>query len=138
MAPYTKRYRVDASFDETIEAVTDALGGAGFGVLADIDMEAAFETKLDEEFDRYRILGACNPALAFDALDVEYELGALLPCNVVVYQDEAGVGVSVVDPEAMLALPENDALEPIVDDVTAGLDAAMAAVPEARPVSSED
>ena len=137
MAAYTNRYRVDAPFDETIEEVTDALGAEGFGVLADIDMQAAFETKLDEEFDRYRILGACNPALAFDALNVEYHLGALLPCNVVVFEDEDGVGVTVVDPEAMLTLPENEDLEPIVEDVSAGLDAAMAAVPGATPVSED-
>lgn len=134
MATYTTQYRVDAPFEETIEAVTDALGEEGFGVLSDIDMQAAFDAKLDEEFDRYRILGACNPALAYDALDVEYELGALLPCNVVVYEDEAGVGVNVVDPLTLFSLTDSEDLEPIVEDVATGLDAAMDAVPEATPV----
>ncbi|WP_136689542.1 DUF302 domain-containing protein [Halorhabdus amylolytica] len=133
MATYTNQYRVDATFEETIEAVTDALAEEGFGVLADIDMQAAFDAKLDEEFDQYRILGACNPSLAFDALDVEYELGALLPCNVVVYEDGDGTGVSVVDPAEMLALADNENLEPIVEEARAGLTAAMDAVPGATP-----
>ncbi|WP_158855635.1 DUF302 domain-containing protein [Halorhabdus sp. CUG00001] len=138
MATYVNQYRVDAAFAETIETVTDALAEEGFGVLADIDIQAAFETKLDEDFDRYRILGACNPALASDALDAEYELGALLPCNVVVYEDEAGVGINVVDPATLFSLTDSDGLEAIVDDVASGLDAAMHAVPEATPVSQTD
>lgn len=132
MATYTNRYRVDASFDETVEAVTDALGEEGFGVLADIDMQGAFQTKLDEEFGRYRILGACNPALAFDALDEEFELGALLPCNVVVYDDGDATGVSVVDPTEMISVVDNDDLDPIVDDVADRLERALDAVPDAE------
>ncbi|MFB6201297.1 MAG: DUF302 domain-containing protein [Halorhabdus sp.] len=135
MTAYTNRYRVDASFEETIDLVTEALGEEGFGVLADIDMQAAFETKLDEEFRQYRILGACNPAFAFDALEEEHELGALLPCNVVVYEDdEDGTGVSIVDPQTMVRLTDNDSLEPIVEEVDARLTAAMDGVAEATAV----
>ncbi|MFB6128899.1 MAG: DUF302 domain-containing protein [Halorhabdus sp.] len=134
MATYTNRYRVDASFDETIDAVTDALSEEGFGVLADIDVQEAFETKLDEEFDQYRILGACNPGLAFDALDEEYELGALLPCNVVVYDEGDATGVSVVDPTEMLSVVDNDDLEPIVEEATTRLTAALESVPDAEAV----
>lgn len=135
MATYTNRYRVDASFEDTIDAVTDALGEEGFGVLADIDMQGAFETKLDEEFDHYRILGACNPALAFDALGEEFELGALLPCNVVVYDDGDATGVSVVDPTEMMSIVDNDDLKPIVEEVDERLERALESVPAAEPVS---
>jgi len=135
MAPYTNQYRVDATFEETIDAVTDALSEVGFGVLADIDMQAAFETKLDKEYARYRILAACNPPLAYDALDIEFELGALLPCNVVVYEtDEGATGVSVVDPRELMSIVDNEDLEPIVEDVADRLEAALEAVPQARPV----
>jgi len=134
MATYTNRYRVDASFEETVETVTDALGEEGFGVLADIDMQGAFQQKLDEEFGRYRILGACNPALAFDALGEEFELGALLPCNVVVYDDGDATGVSVVDPTEMISVVDNDDLDPIVDEVADRLERALEAVPNAEIV----
>ncbi|QSG15248.1 DUF302 domain-containing protein [Halapricum desulfuricans] len=135
MAPYTNQYRVDATFDETIDAVTDALSEEGFGVLADIDMQAAFQNKLDKEYARYRILAACNPPLAYDALDIEFELGALLPCNVVVYEtDEGATGVSVVDPRELMSIVDNEDLEPIVEDVADRLEAALEAVPQARPV----
>lgn len=135
MAPYTNQYRVDAAFDETIDAVTDALSEEGFGVLADIDMQAAFQNKLDKEYARYRILAACNPPLAYDALDVDFELGALLPCNVVVYEtDEGKTGVSVVDPRELMSIVDNEDLEPIVEDVANRLEAALAAVPQSRAV----
>jgi len=135
MAPYANQYRVDATFDETIDAVTDALSEVGFGVLADIDMQAAFENKLDEEYVRYRILAACNPPRAYDALDVEFELGTLLPCNVVVYETEEGeTGVSVVDPRELMSIVDNEDLEPIVEDIADRLESALAAVPQARAV----
>jgi len=135
MAPYTNQYRVDAAFDETIDAVTDALSEEGFGVLADIDMQAAFRNKLDKEYARYRILAACNPPLAYDALDVDFELGALLPCNVVVYEtDEGETGVSVVDPRELMSIIDDDDLEPIVEDVANRLEAALAAVPQSQAV----
>ncbi|QSG06273.1 DUF302 domain-containing protein [Halapricum desulfuricans] len=137
MAPYTHQYRVDAPFDETIEIVTDALAEEGFGVLSDIDMQAAFEEKLDKEHVRYRILGACNPPLAYDAIDVEFEIGALLPCNVVVYEtDGEETGVSVVDPTAVLAITENEAVEPIAEEVSSLVEAAFASIPNAEPVSA--
>ncbi|QSG09049.1 DUF302 domain-containing protein [Halapricum desulfuricans] len=137
MAPYTHQYRVDAPFDETIEIVTDALAEEGFGVLSDIDMQAAFEEKLDKEHVRYRILGACNPPLAYDAIDVEFEIGALLPCNVVVYETDGDeTGVSVVDPTAVLTITENEAVEPIAEEVSSLVEAAFAAIPNAEPVSA--
>jgi uncharacterized protein (DUF302 family) len=92
------RYAVDGEFDETVEAVEDALAEEGFGVLCDIDVQATLREKLGEPFRQYRILGACNPPLAHQAMSEELELGALLPCNVIVYErDDGGVGVSAVE-----------------------------------------
>jgi len=134
MATYTNRYRVDASFEDTIEAVTAALGEEGFGILSDIDVQGAFREKLDAEFGQYRILGACNPGIAHDALEEEFELGALLPCNVVVYDDGDATGVSVVDPTELFSVVDNDDLEPLVADVASRLETALAAVPDAEPI----
>lgn len=106
------------SFDDTVEATVEALEAEGFGVLCDIDVRETFAEKLGEEFRQYRILGACNPSLASDALDEELLLGTLLPCNVVVYETDAGdVGVSAVDPEQLVATTGNDALQGVAADV---------------------
>ncbi|WP_226023819.1 DUF302 domain-containing protein [Halomicrobium salinisoli] len=115
---YTTQQRVDGEFDDVVQRTIDALGDEGFGVLCDIDVQATFEEKLDEEFRRYRILGACNPPLALEGLEAELELGALLPCNVVVYEtDEGDVVVSAVDPEGLVGLTGNDELDSIAEEV---------------------
>lgn len=115
---YTLDKRVDGGFEETTEQVTVALQDEGFGVLCDIDVQETFKKKLDEEYRQYRILGACNPALAHEALQSELALGALLPCNVVVYEtDDGGVGVSAVDPERLLSIVDNPDLDSIATDV---------------------
>jgi uncharacterized protein (DUF302 family) len=116
---YTLTRETDAEFDAVVEDVTDALAEEGFGVLCDIDVQATLREKLGEEFRKYRILGACNPPLAHEAMEHERELGALLPCNVVVYEtDEGTVGVSAVDPARMLSVVDNPDLDPIADEVT--------------------
>ncbi|WP_254546526.1 DUF302 domain-containing protein [Halomarina pelagica] len=116
---YRMQRRVDDEFDRVVSRTEAALSEEGFGVLSDIDVRAAFEEKLGlEGYPRYRILGACNPALAREGLDAEPDLGALLPCNVVVREDGSGeVVVSAVDPGAMLSVVENPALDSIADDV---------------------
>ncbi|WP_226013428.1 DUF302 domain-containing protein [Halomicrobium salinisoli] len=115
---YTTQQQVDGEFDDVVQRTIDALGDEGFGVLCDIDVQATFEEKLDEEFRRYRILGACNPPLALEGLEAELELGALLPCNVVVYEtDEGDVVVSAVDPEGLVGLTGNDELDSIAEEV---------------------
>ncbi|MFW6018193.1 MAG: DUF302 domain-containing protein [Halapricum sp.] len=137
MAPYTHQYRIDAPFDEAIDIVTDALAEEGFGVLSDIDMQAAFKQKLDKAHPRYRILGACNPPIAYDAVDVEFEIGALLPCNVVVYEtDGTETGVSVANPTRLLPVIDNDDVEPLVEEVNTRIENAFAAIPNAKPVSA--
>jgi uncharacterized protein (DUF302 family) len=116
---YTTRKQVDGQFDEVVERTISALEDEGFGVLCDIDVQATFEEKLDEEFRQYRILGACNPQLAFEGLREEIELGALLPCNVVVYEgDDGSVVVSAVDPGRLVGITENPDLDAIAEDVS--------------------
>ncbi|MFB6106837.1 MAG: DUF302 domain-containing protein [Halobacteriaceae archaeon] len=137
MAAYTIRYHVDGAFDETVAAVEEALANEGFGVLCDIDVQATLREKLDEEFRQYRILGACNPPLAHRAMSAELELGALLPCNVVVYaDDDGGVGVSAVDPSVLLGVVENEDLDPVADEVRERMTAALSAVEGADPVDA--
>lgn len=115
---YTIDKRVGGEFDDVVERTMAALEDEGFGILCDIDVQETFEKKLDEEFRQYRILGACNPGLAHEALGNELALGALLPCNVVVYEtDDGDIGVSAVDPEALLSVAENPDLDPIAADV---------------------
>lgn len=126
---YTISKTVDAPFDETLDHTVDALAAEGFGVLSDIDVQSTLAEKLDIEFRQYRILGACNPPLAHQALGEELQLGALLPCNVVVYEaDDGRVGISAVDPRALFAVVDNPALDPVVDEVTERLERALDAV----------
>ncbi|TCV78222.1 DUF302 domain-containing protein [Sulfurirhabdus autotrophica] len=105
---------VNKSFDDAIWHVTEALRGEGFGILSDIDIAGAMKKKLNLDMSPYRILGACNPPLAHRALESEASIGLLLPCNVVVRQDEAGeVHVEFMDPNAVMDLvgkPEITAL----------------------------
>ena len=111
---------VDTSFDAALETVTAALAEEGFGVLSDIDVAAKMKEKLGKEMPRYRILGACNPPLAHQAVSAIPDIGLLLPCNVLVREDEAGVvHVSFMDPEAVLSLVGNDDVKPLAGEVKA-------------------
>lgn len=126
---YTLSRTSDKAFETMVDDVTGALADEGFGVLCDIDVQATLREKLGEEFRQYRILGACNPALAHEAMEHELELGALLPCNVIVYEtDDGAVGVSAVDPPRMLSVVDNPDLDPIADDVRERLQRVLAAV----------
>lgn len=115
---YTNSVTVDGEFDDVVAMTEDALADEGFGVLCDIDVTATLAEKLGADgFRDYRILGACNPPLAKDGLDAEPGLGALLPCNVVVYADGDAVVVAAVDPEKLVGVTENRALDGIADEV---------------------
>jgi uncharacterized protein (DUF302 family) len=116
-------------YDEAVEKVTAALQEEGFGVLTEIDVKATLKKKIDADFRRYVILGACNPHLAHRALTTEREIGLLLPCNVIVYEDDdGGSAVSIADPVAMMEVAANDALKPVADEARARLDRVLAAL----------
>lgn len=105
------------AFDDARARVTEALKAQGFGVLTEIDVKATMKAKLNREFRRYVILGACNPEMAHRALDTELAVGLLLPCNVCLWEDEGGTVVSIAKPAAMFEIVKNEALQPIVDEV---------------------
>ncbi len=106
------------NFDETIEFVAEELKKEGFGVLTEIDVKATLKKKLDVDFKKYKILGACNPHFAYKALSAEDKLGILLPCNVVVEEHDNGdVEVSAVDPVVSMSGVENDNLEELAGEV---------------------
>jgi len=110
--------KVEGKFDDAIERVTEELEKEGFGVLSDINVAAALKKKLDEDIPPYRILGACNPVLAHQAVTAVPEIGLLLPCNVLVREDEAGqVHVSFMDPGAVLGLVDEPEVEPLAAQV---------------------
>lgn len=115
---YTFTAKSKYSFDETIEEVTELLKSQGFGVLTEIDVKDTLKNKLDVEFRKYRILGACNPEFAHKALQAEANIGVMLPCNVTVQETDDGiVEVSAVDPVASMQAVENSDLEPIAAEV---------------------
>lgn len=120
--PYSFSVRVRAPYAEVEATVREALKSEGFGVLTEIDAAAAFREKLGREFRRYKILGACNPRLAYEALTADLELGTLLPCNVVLYEDGSSTVVSAMDPRVVLSLVGNPAIERVARDVRARLE----------------
>ena len=104
------------SFADARARITDALKQQGFGVLTEIDVKATLKSKLDLDFRRYVILGACNPHLAHQALEAELGIGLLLPCNVCVWEDDGGSVVSIARPDAMFDIVKNDALQPVAQE----------------------
>ena len=115
----------DADF-ETVEARTrDALSESGFGVLTEIDVAETMNEKLGEKMDRYTILGACNPKLAFGAIQTEPRVGAMLPCNVILRQLDGGTEISAIDPVASMQAVENAELHEVADQVRDLLRAAL-------------
>ena len=114
---YSLKVETALAFDEAVARVRKELETEGFGVLTEIDVQATLRKKLGVEVERYLILGACNPNLAHQALELEPELGVLLPCNVVVYERDDATFVSAVDAERMLSIVGNDELVPVATDV---------------------
>ncbi len=115
MAAYGFAVRLNIPYEEAVRRVTAALKDEGFGILTEIDVQATLKQKLDADFRRYVILGACNPPLAHRALLADLDVGLLLPCNVIVYEEDGGSVISVIDPLAMLGVLGNPSLKPVAD-----------------------
>ena len=121
--------RLQGDFDAAVARVTEALKVEGFGVLTEIDVKQTLKKKLDVDFPPYKILGACNPALAYRALQAAPEVGLLLPCNVTVSQvEEGGVEVALVDPLVMLGVADYAGLQPVAEEARARLERVAAAL----------
>ena len=121
--------KVDLSFDDAITKVTAVLQDEGFGVLSDIDVAAKMKEKLDKDMPRYRILGACNPALAYRAISAVEDIGLLLPCNVLVREDDEGsVHVDFMDPASVMSLVDNPGVVPLAAEVKGKLERACEAL----------
>ena len=118
----------DYTFEQAIEKVTEELKKEGFGVLTTIDVKETLKKKIDVDFKKYTILGACNPKLAHGALQVEEELGLLLPCNVIVYEKNDKSVVSIFDPIVMTAVVDNPDMKPVAEEVKTKLKRVLEAI----------
>ena len=128
---YAIQRRLDLPYTEAVARVRAALASEGFGVLTEIDVRETLRKKLNVDFRPYVILGACNPPLAHQALTAERDIGVLLPCNVVVYAgDQPNTAVvSALDPVEQLKLTQNDAIEPLANDVRSRIQRALDSLP---------
>lgn len=117
------------SFAEAEQKIREALKEKGFGILTEIDLKATLKTKLDKDIQQYKILGACNPNFAYQALQQEEKIGIMLPCNVTIIENKNGtVDVSIVDPIAAFEAVKNKTVEPFAKEVKATLEAALASI----------
>lgn len=128
---------VTLPFDEATARLTEALKAEGFGVLTTIDVKETMKAKLNVDFERYSILGACNPQLAHRALELEHTVGLLLPCNIVVYeahdaQGAARTHIDVADPVAMLGVVQNPAMQGVAQEARGRLERVIASLATAK------
>ena len=124
---FSKTMKTD--FDTAIEKVTAALKAEGFGILTEIDIKATLKKKLDVDFRPYKILGACNPPFAYKALQAEDKIGTMLPCNVIVMENEHGkVDVAIMDPAVAMSVVENTKLESLAAVVKEKLELALSKI----------
>ena len=124
--------RTQAPFAEAVARVREALKAQGFGVLTEIDMRATLRDKLGVDMGDYLILGACNPPLAHRALGIDASIGLLLPCNVVVRADAGQTIVEALDPQTMVTITGQPALQPVADEAAARLRTALESLRESR------
>jgi uncharacterized protein (DUF302 family) len=129
---YGYRVELPVEFETAVEKTIEVLKDRGFGVLTDIDVRATLKEKLDVDFRDYRILGACNPPNAYQALEAEEDIGLLLPCNVVVYDLGNGkTRIVAIDPEVAMKITDNDAVGPMARDIGEKLKRALNGLTEA-------
>ncbi len=125
---YALSTTLHTSFEDAVELTRKALAGQGFGVLTEIDVKATLKAKLGEDMEDYLILGACNPPLAHRAVNVDRQIGLLLPCNVVVRADpdsQGAVLVEAMDPQVLVDVSGDDELRPVADEVGSKLQATI-------------
>lgn len=122
---YTYSKIIQTNFNDAIDRIKEELQKEGFGILSEIDIAATFKQKLDVDFRNYRILGACNPQFAHQALTAEDEIGSMLPCNVIAQELENGIKVSAVNPKASMIAVQNPDLNSIADEVGKKLEKAI-------------
>ncbi len=121
--------RLKTDYETTLARVTEALKAEGFGVLTEIDVKATLKKKLDVDFRQYKILGACNPPLAYRALTTAPEIGLLLPCNVTVAEaDDGSIEVALIDPMSMMGFIAHPDLEPIAEEARQRLERVVKAL----------
>ncbi len=125
MMKYGFSKTVNMPYEQAVEKITEELKKEGFGVLTEIDVKETLKKKLNIDYKKYKILGACNPPIAHKALQLEQELGLLLPCNVIVYEKEGKSVVSVFNPMIMTQLLDNKEMELIAEEVKGKLLAAL-------------
>jgi uncharacterized protein (DUF302 family) len=125
---FARSITLDLPFDDALPKVKDAFKAQGFGTLTEIDVQATLADKLGVRLERYVILGACNPALAYRALEITRAVGLLLPCNVVVRESGKGVIVQALDAMVIAAVPEVPELEPIAAEAAERIEAALEAL----------
>jgi uncharacterized protein (DUF302 family) len=135
MSPTKTSYAIGKSvplpYEQAVERIRDALQRQGFGVLTEIDVRATMKKKLDVDFRKYVILGACNPPLAYRGLQAEDDIGLLLPCNVVVYEEAPQRSrVAVLDPVAQLGIAGRDDILPVAEEARRRLERALEDLPD--------
>jgi uncharacterized protein (DUF302 family) len=123
---YSRTITLDLPYGETVSKVKEAFRHQGFGTLTEIDVKATLKDKLGQDMEDYVILGACNPQLAHQALNIDREIGLLLPCNVVVRAAQDGTTlVQALDPNVMVTVPERPQMEPIAQEASTRIQAAL-------------
>lgn len=125
---FTRRIELDLAYEDAVSRVKDALKDQGFGVLTEIDVRATFKAKLDIDVDAQIILGACNPQLAYRALQIDRRIAALLPCNVVVRTEDGRTVIEALDPKMIAEVPGNPALAPIAEEAGQRIQAVLDAL----------
>ncbi|MDI6766550.1 MAG: DUF302 domain-containing protein [Bacteroidota bacterium] len=119
---------VSLTYEKAIEKVTEELKKEGFGILTSIDVKETLKKKLNVDFQKYIILGACNPTFAHKALLNDEQIGLLLPCNIIVYEKDGKTHVSIFDPMIMMKIMEDEVIRPIAEEVKKKLDRVLDAI----------
>jgi len=126
---YFKKILENKNFDQALEAVREALQAEGFGIVSDLDMQAILKNKLNADFRKYRILGACNPPFACRSLNAEPAIGTMLPCNVVVQETERNrIEIDIIDPLAAMQTVENKDMKAIAGEIHSKLEKAISSL----------